>query len=73
MINLVVFQGVDVAHTPRGAPDLSHTPASQTDLPQPVAGEHTVDILASLNYSKQDIDKLLQDGVLEQAESKSKI
>ena len=48
---------------PARAPKLSGHTESEMELPIPVEGEHSFEILAELGYSREEIRKLCADGV----------
>lgn len=51
--------------SPRPAPVLSLTPAEPCLDPDPVIGEHTVEVLQELGFSSAEIDKMQAVGVVE--------
>uniref|UniRef100_A0A3Q3VQ36 Uncharacterized protein n=1 Tax=Mola mola TaxID=94237 RepID=A0A3Q3VQ36_MOLML len=51
--------------SPRPAPVLSLTPAEPCLAPDPVIGEHTVEVLQELGFSSAEIDKMQAVGVVE--------
>ena len=61
---------------PAAAPRLSLTPARNTDKlddVQPGLGEHTYAVLAEFGYSKEDIQRLAESGIVRQLKNKSKL
>ena len=51
---------------PAPAPKLSRTPARDSIKKQPIIGEHTVEFLLQEGFPKDEIDQLLDDGVIKQ-------
>ena len=61
-----MFQTVNGGIEPKPAPNLSRTPGVASDKRLPLVGEHTVDIMQSLGYSSQDIQKFIKENVIGQ-------
>lgn len=58
---------------PNPAPVLSRTPANIGSFDQPDIGQNTMEILTELQYTKEEISKLITDGAVKQNEIKSKM
>ncbi|XP_046581515.1 alpha-methylacyl-CoA racemase-like isoform X2 [Haliotis rubra] len=55
------------------APGLSRTPGVSTLEPQPVIGQHTLEVLQDAGYSQEDIRSLVDAGAVEQTSTSSKL
>ena len=56
---------------PKPAPVLSRTPGKSKGMEKlPQVGEHTRAVLASVGYSEGDINKLVENGVIDVCKSK---
>ncbi|XP_071096203.1 alpha-methylacyl-CoA racemase-like isoform X1 [Haliotis cracherodii] len=55
------------------APALSRTPGVSTLEPQPVIGQHTLEVLQEAGYSQADIRSLIDAGAVQQASANSKL
>ena len=53
-------------YEPTPAPELSRTPAYGEIMPEPKIGEHTVEYLRNENFTENEINELLDEGVIEQ-------
>ena len=61
-------------HVPMPAPKFSLSKLPSIDRSSPFSGEHTIEILREIGYSTENIEKLLKDNVVQNAERlKSKI
>jgi len=60
-------------YEPTPAPELSRTPAREEILPEPNIGEHTVEYLRNENFTKAEINELLDEGIIEQFSPKSSL
>lgn len=58
---------------PAPAPKLSRTPGLNEILPQPKAGQHTVEILQEINYSQLQIEDMIEQGTIVQNLDESKL
>lgn len=58
---------------PRPAPHLSRTPGTAEELNNPEVGQHTSEILSALGYSPEEINRLIKNGSVEQAEITSRL
>jgi len=54
--------------TPTPAPRLSRTPGTATKGPSPIIGQHTVQILEENGFKSHEIQNLLANGAILQAE-----
>ncbi|XP_077593422.1 alpha-methylacyl-CoA racemase [Stigmatopora nigra] len=59
--------------SPRPAPLLSRTPAEACIDPDPIIGEHTMEILKEYGYKTSEINKMLTAGVVEFNPTKAKL
>ncbi|XP_077479749.1 alpha-methylacyl-CoA racemase [Stigmatopora argus] len=59
--------------SPRPAPLLSRTPAEASVDPDPIIGEHTMEILKEYGYKTSEINKMLTAGVVECNTTKAKL
>ncbi|XP_033503660.1 alpha-methylacyl-CoA racemase [Epinephelus lanceolatus] len=59
--------------SPRPAPVLSRTPAEPCLAPDPVIGEHTVEVLNEYGFTSAEVDQMLTAGVIECNAVKAKL
>lgn len=59
--------------SPQPAPVLSRTPAQPCVAPDPVIGEHTVQVLEEYGLASAQIDQMLEAGVIEYNAGKAKL
>ncbi|XP_076815698.1 alpha-methylacyl-CoA racemase-like isoform X2 [Clavelina lepadiformis] len=67
------FEDAEGKYIPAPAPRLSRTPAKADSNPQPIVGEHTIEVLKEYNYNNEEINHLLQSGTVEDNSIKSKL
>lgn len=63
----------DGTYEPSPAPKLSRTPGYCKSMTQPEVGEHSLEVLKEAGYTQTEIQKLINDGVVDHLNLKSSL
>ena len=63
----------DGAYEPTPAPKLSRTPGCCESKPQPKIGEHSMEVLQEIGYTRTEIQQLISEGVVDYIDMKSSL